>query len=221
MNFDDRLTDVKEDLKDIAFNFFKFQGFTDAIIKPYNNMFNGPLQNIFEAPYSYQTSSTIGLIEFSNITFVPPFKGSIILSDITSSLKKLRKERNLKIDDLQRQYPKMEDRESDSYLRKLDTINNKFISEEKNILHKKYSSYGKENWLLPADCRDGDLSYMVEIYADVTLREANKRDKTSADVFANSEDEAAAEMAAYVNPAMRQYYMNKFTQKSTERSKTY
>lgn len=243
MEADESFQAAVEALRDVTFGFFDFQPLTHTVIQPYNDFLNGPIQDIISTPVLYETGVALGLAEFNNVVFMPPFKGPIIFPDTKEEITKLnaskdaalkrvkeayesiaevRKQRDRANADLSDKYDTAESRETDAYLRQKDLIQRQYLNAEYELLKVRYAGHRKEDRRLPADCRNDEETYWLDVYADVTLREYEKRDRKNGDEAKILDpNEMEAELSAYINPTLRKFYMDKYTQLSSEISKTF
>jgi DNA-directed RNA polymerase beta subunit len=229
------LKDAVEAIRDVAFNFFKYQDLTKTIIEPYNNFLNGPLQEIVMTPMLYN-GEKLGLVEFTNVVLVPPYHGEIVPLNIQSKIEKLRAEKNEELksvfgnkeyniknlrskrdEEIKNLQEKFTDSEEDKFVRQKVLIERKYLALEATILRKAFTNYPKDSWLLPKHCRERKETYYLDIYADITITEYNKR--TLNDEI--QEDEEALLLEANVNTAARKRYITQYGQLVGAKSSTY
>ena len=180
-NINDAIRKVTEAMRDTAFYFFQFQPLNKTIIDTYNEFVNVTLEDIIKQPISFETKTTFGIVEFNNIIRVPPMKGSIIRESINAYLKPTRDANASNEANRMKQYADMikenefESLDDERILRVEAEIKAKELSEEHELLRQYYGQIPRNSWCTAADSRRQDLSYMLEIYVDVTMTENNRR----------------------------------------------
>lgn len=87
--------EATEAFRDVCVGFFEFQPLTKLIRATYDEFVNVTLEKIISVPLEFKTPSTVGKIEFKNITRVPPFKGEIVLTAESVRFAKLKTDQQL------------------------------------------------------------------------------------------------------------------------------
>jgi DNA-directed RNA polymerase beta subunit len=91
---------VIDAVRDVAFGFFSYQNLTSTIIGPFNNFLESGLRDIVQTPTMFQGEKKLGLVEMSNVVYVPPMKGGLVMPSLTEKLGNLEKQKDEEIRNL-------------------------------------------------------------------------------------------------------------------------
>lgn len=164
------IREVTESFRDVAFSFFQFQPMTKLIRDTYDEFVDITLEKIIKTPLEFTSGGFLGKVEFQNVIRMPPFKGEIVKPAITGKLSALRTEQLIRRDQQAK-------RNGTGVLtvEQEEELIAKDMKERNALMTAFYKSHPRDNWLLPADCRTEDKSYMLSVYADVVIHMTNRR----------------------------------------------